>query len=88
MIPVDTPRGTRVECIDDSNYQGINPNAVNSLPVKGRVYTVREIVNTERNKGVRLLEVQNPLTQAGDEEPAFALRRFKITLYVPRSKVY
>lgn len=92
MIPIDTRPGTQVECIDDENYDLSVKMllAVNSLPRKGRVYTVREIVKTERHHGVRLLEVQNPLLRFADggHEPAFSLRRFRVAPSLAREKRY
>lgn len=84
MIPCDTPRGTRVRCID-ADYGampvGYNAEAFNSLPRFGREYTVREIVPANVGPcGVRLLEIQNPAfeTYIGGKEPIFSLHRFEI----------
>jgi hypothetical protein len=78
MLPIDTKRGTKVICIDDS---GMGHYDLNSKPRKGQIYTVREIVPTQREHGVRFLEIQNPTVDydiGGIHEPCFSLTRFQL----------
>jgi hypothetical protein len=53
-----------------------------SLPKKGRIYTVREVVQTPlHGEGLRLLELQSPTYRhdiGGVEEPCFSPSRFRI----------
>lgn len=79
----DTPPGTKVRCVNESGWDchDSHVDRMNSWPRKGRTYTVRDIVPTETEHGVRLLEVQNPVLHfsiGGDHEPCFGLHRFEV----------
>ncbi|MBX9740960.1 MAG: hypothetical protein K2X62_12835 [Beijerinckiaceae bacterium] len=55
-----------------------------SLPVEGRVYTVREVVETPAHgEGLRFLELQNQTYQhdhVGEEEPCFSPDMFELVI--------
>lgn len=55
-----------------------------SLPVKGRIYTVREVVTTPAHgDGLRFLELQNQTfvhDEVGEEEPCFSPDMFELVI--------
>lgn len=70
----------KVVCIDDRFPPGIN-DIFNALPVKGSIYTVRDIVPAQTFKlaptcGVLLAELVNRPNRHGIE-PGFAPERFR-----------
>lgn len=75
--------GQKVVCVDDRFPDGIR-DIFNSLPVKGRLYTVRDVVmgvgwggsaNQDFQPSVYLRELKNLPNEKGTE-PGFACRRF------------
>ncbi len=87
MVKLRFMKGDRVRCL-----QSVARNDVDlpyflgdlSLPVKGRIYTVREIVATpEHGDGLRFLELQNRTyehDQVGEEEPCFSPDMFELVI--------
>jgi hypothetical protein len=85
MQESDARRGVRVRCTNGTFKRDpdlpFGPEDI-SLPKKGQVYTIREVVQTAVSRpALRFLEVQNPCfrhTIGGLEEPAFSLSRFEL----------
>jgi hypothetical protein len=80
-------KGDRVRCLQSVERIDIDqPYFVGelSLPVKGRIYTVREIVATPAHgDGLRFLELQNRTYQhdeVGEEEPCFSPDMFELVI--------
>lgn len=71
----DIGPGDLVVCVDDS--QGSDP--VITYPVRGMIYTVRELDHTPGDPAIYLCEIVNPLRHylQGYCEAAFLLRRFR-----------
>lgn len=69
--------GTKVVCIDDSAFA---PAYGEILPVKGRVYTIREILTSNGQSCFRLREIVNKpmLYTRGLVECSFRASRFEI----------
>ena len=87
----DCVRGVRVICDNDQFDLSLTPSGMDqcSLPVKGRIYTIREICESNNSWGVRLMEIQNPVlhyTRGGNHEPVFSLSRFSILEEKPKSE--
>jgi len=79
--------GAKVLCIDgyDTRQGEIKKHPISenelSYPITGRTYTVREVVEYSRGKGLLFLEVQNPAViypKYGLCEPAWDPFRFKL----------
>jgi hypothetical protein len=70
--------GMKVVCVDDA-FEGGSGHEV--LPVKGRVYTVREMLWCDywMAPHVRLVEIVNPGFEylSGTHEPSWYVRRFR-----------
>lgn len=47
------------------------------LPIKGKVYTIREVITRGSREGYRLEEIINPPVCAGMIEPAFIADQFR-----------
>ena len=70
----------KVICVDDKFKEGIL-DYYNALPVKGKIYTVRDILpglkfNMKESVAIVLQELQNRPNRHGIE-PAFMLERFR-----------
>lgn len=69
--------GSLVELVDDTwSYS----NGAKIYPVKGKIYTVRELfMGSSGNPGLRLEEIINPLVgyHFGIKEPGFRCYRFR-----------
>lgn len=72
--------GSLVECID-SSFSEQQIVKIKILPVKNKVYTIREIIEypTLKRIGLLLEEIINPPidTTQGVEEPSFDIKRFR-----------
>lgn len=80
-------KGDRVRCLATIHRLDIDlPYFMGelSLPVEGRIYTVREVVTTPAHgDGLRFLELQNQTfdhDEVGHEEPCFAPEMFELII--------
>ena len=87
MVKLRFMKGDRVRCLQSVARIDVDlPYFLGdlSLPVKGRIYTVREIDATpEHGDGLRFLELQNRTyehDQVGEEEPCFSPDMFELVL--------
>ena len=87
MVKLRFIKGDRVRCLQSVERIDIDlPYFLGelSLPVRGRIYTVREIVETPAHgDGLRFLELQNRTYQhdvVGDEEPCFSPDMFELII--------
>ena len=72
--------GTKVVCVDDSFPAGIN-DVYNALPVKDRVYIIRDVVpgwdfKLKEQMAIYLVELVNLPNEHGIE-PGFKIDRFR-----------
>jgi hypothetical protein len=78
MMPLR--KGQQVECIDGS-FRAKERFWVKHLPVRGTIYTIRQIAPGYRGLGLRLEEIVNPTIPViglGDIEPIFLASRFRL----------
>jgi hypothetical protein len=80
-------KGDRVRCLQSVKRIDVDlPYFLDdlSLPVQGRIYTVREVVETPAHgDGLRFLELQNRTFShdvVGEEEPCFSPDMFELVL--------
>jgi len=80
-------KGDRVRCVQGvARIDADLPYFLDelSLPVEGRVYTVREVVETlAHGQGLRFLELQNRTwahDKVGEEEPCFSPDMFELII--------
>jgi hypothetical protein len=80
-------KGDKVRCLQSVNRIDIDlPYFMGelSLPVEGRLYTVREVVTTPAHgDGLRFLELQNQTyvhDEVGEEEPCFSPDMFEFVI--------
>lgn len=80
-------KGDRVRCLHSVQRLDLDlPYFMDelSLPVKGRIYTVREVVTTPAHgDGLRFLELQNRTfahDEVGEEEPCFSPDMFELVI--------
>src|SRR3990167_7935284 len=71
--------GQLVECVDDVNWPSAWRALTATVPVKGRVYTVREVATHENVYGLCLEEIIDPIRRFSDgfTEPKFNQARFR-----------
>lgn len=83
---IDYVEGDQVVCLEDNwEWKGDGPNLgiyLKMFPVKGGVYTVREIIdyskiNGRNDLGIRLEEIINPIIPHIGEEPTFLADYFR-----------
>lgn len=70
--------GDLVECVNDKwTSHHLLPGVV--LPVRGGIYTVRELDRDDQGQGILLCEIINPAFKFRDglAEPAFSVHRFR-----------
>ena len=87
MAKIHFLRGDRVRCLQSVLRIDVDlPYFLGdlSLPVEGRIYTVREVVQTPAHgEGLRFLELQNPTFDhdvVGYEEPCFSPEMFTLVI--------
>ena len=80
-------KGDRVRCLQTVSRLDVDlPYFLSelSLPVAGRIYTVREVVETpSHGEGLRFLELQNRTyahDEVGEEEPCFSPDMFELVI--------
>jgi hypothetical protein len=79
-------KGDKVKCINDE-FDYTDPELPKeyrkiTVPVEGKLYLIREVVDSQQGKGIRLEEINNkPIYhdrgRGGWHEPVFSPLRFK-----------
>ena len=70
--------GDKVICVDDTDYT--QPDAYSEVPVKGRVYVIRQVRLAYRNQGLSLLliGITGSFYTVSGTEAGFLARRFRL----------
>jgi hypothetical protein len=71
--------GQRVACVDDAGFTGPAFYGSEIFPVKGNLYTIRQIASPQGEAALHLFEIVNEPREylIGRVEPYFLARRFR-----------